>query len=799
MLWTRQIPAPPTVSRAVPTLPGVFTQKWDFGTLQYNSNQATGCNGPGIPAYQVNIPISNVFWDPPIVAGAPNVRGYNITVPAGPGVVEFWKKLLDAKIVFPIPQDMEGAELDGLESYYTIENNHVCLNKGVITDSDGMLYSNGECTDVRLPSILTDACGGMLCLPDSVYFLGDEDYGLKLLIRNCYLQLLDLIEKNRKQDGPAKRGCAITGTPGIGKTYFGLYLLFYIRYSYPDAIIVWQCNEKICYRFSPNGNMQKGNIDQFDKTLDNCNNFFLVDAQALTFSYKAYMILFTSPKTERFNKAVKWPGFTQYYMPIWEHDEITTLWALQYKNKKNNEGKEFTLELLGTLLEKWGPIPRSVLLKWNDKTYQQKYQTLINEANLESCINSIDKSGMPTDAISGGLVYLEVDPTFTNVVYRFASPRVSDKIIQEYESKTRNNVRDLITSSHEFPKIAGFQGNLFEDFAHLELKRGGTFRIRCLNNDNSEITEKCIENLECNWFMMLNEARKEYYNRPKSKTFASIDSFSLDNNALALYQITISTNHGIKIKGLNDLNHFLSWKNDMNEINLYFVMPSDIFEKFLPQKYKTAKDQNCQKIPKWINNITQYALEINVGSGQYDLKRSSDTMLGDNEIMLLFISHFNSWVEPYDNSKFILYGLNTKITKISKTADQSSSGVMSQNNDIPEITVSVVDVSDSVVENLNNKVGRAVTCDNVPNDNTNNKSSENKEKKLQAQDLNLVTQPCNSATSEASATNIPESSHSDSNEIISQDETGKIRKKTGVEHKKGEGLDKLKHEFSMEL
>ncbi|CAJ0887474.1 12735_t:CDS:2 [Entrophospora sp. SA101] len=558
-------------------------------------------------------------------------EGQEQKLQAGPGVVEFWKKLLDAKIVFPIPQDMEGAELDGLESYYTIENNHVCLNKGVITDSDGMLYSNGECTDVRLPSILTDACGGMLCLPDSVYFLGDEDYGLKLLIRNCYLQLLDLIEKNRKQDGPAKRGCAITGTPGIGKTYFGLYLLFYIRYSYPDAIIVWQCNEKICYRFSPNGNMQKGNIDQFDKTLDNCNNFFLVDAQALTFSYKAYMILFTSPKTERFNKAVKWPGFTQYYMPIWEHDEITTLWALQYKNKKNNEGKEFTLELLGTLLEKWGPIPRSVLLKWNDKTYQQKYQTLINEANLESCINSIDKSGMPTDAISGGLVYLEVDPTFTNVVYRFASPRVSDKIIQEYESKTRNNVRDLITSSHEFPKIAGFQGNLFEDFAHLELKRGGTFRIRCLNNDNSEITEKCIENLECNWFMMLNEARKEYYNRPKSKTFASIDSFSLDNNALALYQITISTNHGIKIKGLNDLNHFLSWKNDMNEINLYFVMPSDIFEKFLPQKYKTAKDQNCQKIPKWINNITQYALEINVGSGQYDLKRSSDTMLGDNE------------------------------------------------------------------------------------------------------------------------------------------------------------------------
>ncbi|CAJ0626658.1 5979_t:CDS:2 [Entrophospora sp. SA101] len=64
----------------VPTLPGVFIQNWDFGTLKYNSNQATGCNGPNMPAYQVNIPISNVFWNPPIVAGAPNVRGYNIIV-----------------------------------------------------------------------------------------------------------------------------------------------------------------------------------------------------------------------------------------------------------------------------------------------------------------------------------------------------------------------------------------------------------------------------------------------------------------------------------------------------------------------------------------------------------------------------------------------------------------------------------------------------------------------------------------------------------------------------------------------
>ncbi|CAG8792462.1 15580_t:CDS:2, partial [Racocetra fulgida] len=162
---------------------------------------------------------------------------------------------------------MEKAELNALKSYSTIENNNFCLNKGVIPDSDG----------------------------------------------------------------PARAGCAITGTPGIGKSYFGLYLLFYIRYNYPEAIIIWQYDKKICYQFSSDSNVQNGYIYQFDEILRNSNNFFLVDAQELTSKRKAYMILLTSPKVERFNEAVKWPGFTQYFMPVWDQEEIITLWALQYK------------------------------------------------------------------------------------------------------------------------------------------------------------------------------------------------------------------------------------------------------------------------------------------------------------------------------------------------------------------------------------------------------------------------------------------------------------------------------------
>ncbi|CAG8488183.1 3544_t:CDS:2 [Ambispora leptoticha] len=45
-----------------------WKNNWHFGTVQKGSSQPTKCNSPGNPAYQINIPISDVFYDPPIPA-----------------------------------------------------------------------------------------------------------------------------------------------------------------------------------------------------------------------------------------------------------------------------------------------------------------------------------------------------------------------------------------------------------------------------------------------------------------------------------------------------------------------------------------------------------------------------------------------------------------------------------------------------------------------------------------------------------------------------------------------------------
>ncbi|PKY51813.1 hypothetical protein RhiirA4_546769 [Rhizophagus irregularis] len=62
---------------------------WDFGTLQLNSQLPTVCNTAGNANYVVTIPASDVFWDPPIVAGDPNLAGYTVTLPGTVTAINF--------------------------------------------------------------------------------------------------------------------------------------------------------------------------------------------------------------------------------------------------------------------------------------------------------------------------------------------------------------------------------------------------------------------------------------------------------------------------------------------------------------------------------------------------------------------------------------------------------------------------------------------------------------------------------------------------------------------------------------
>ncbi|CAG8609071.1 5028_t:CDS:2 [Paraglomus brasilianum] len=80
-LWTRQFPPPAGSTNS--NLAGVYVLEWDFGTAQLNGKKPTGCTAPGIANYTVTIPVSDVFWDPPVNAGVLDLARYTVAVPGG--------------------------------------------------------------------------------------------------------------------------------------------------------------------------------------------------------------------------------------------------------------------------------------------------------------------------------------------------------------------------------------------------------------------------------------------------------------------------------------------------------------------------------------------------------------------------------------------------------------------------------------------------------------------------------------------------------------------------------------------
>ena len=76
---------------------------------------------------------------------------------------------------------------------------------------------------------------------------------------------------------------------------------------------------------------------------------------------------------------------------------------------------------------------------------------------------------------------------------------------------------------------------------------------------------------------------------------------------------------------------FVEWDENFN---LYFVVPSDIFNTFPWQTYRTSKSDISNKYPQWIDKITQFALEIKLDRKQNWTLKSNDIYQMDTDTVM---------------------------------------------------------------------------------------------------------------------------------------------------------------------
>ena len=117
----------------------------------------------------------------------------------------------------------------------------------------------------HLPRAMIDAYS--LRLAHDTMFLSDPDLGNALYVRDDYRSMLATVEKQFATRRTRK--LVISGNPGIGKSWFGLYFLHYLATTAPNTPIVWESIRKKRRFLFRDGSALRGDLSAFSDVLDN--------------------------------------------------------------------------------------------------------------------------------------------------------------------------------------------------------------------------------------------------------------------------------------------------------------------------------------------------------------------------------------------------------------------------------------------------------------------------------------------------------------------------------------------------
>ena len=103
---------------------------------------------------------------------------------------------------------------------------------------------------------------------------------------------------------------------------------------------------------------------------------------------------------------------------------------------------------------------------------------------------------------------------------------------------------------------------------------------------------------------------------PDKQNFGAVDLFVTPNS---IFQVTVSEYHPIKqvelTKVITNMPVYISDQNA--KIQLYFVVPDDIYDKFKHQSYTTRdkdsnEDRSVERMNSAIKNVEQWALKVQI-------------------------------------------------------------------------------------------------------------------------------------------------------------------------------------------
>lgn len=395
----------------------------------------------------------------------------------------------------------------------------------------------------------------------------------------------------------------LMGTPGCGKTMFGLYFMWTLACSNKPFIYEKVRGGTRLFHDGQVYELADHSPSAISSALERSpDTWYIVDGMTPSFeSHVHHTLLITSPRREVWYHWHKSGSCARYVMPVWTWEEILSCRDVCYPHLVEGQGIEGGVTFSKDLYDKWGGVPRFLLEKL----------LVSDHAELEDTLNQAQATDLIFFAVKGQEVDVKQEPChrlvhiipgddLQHLQYDFASDYVRGRLMAKFIKESESQLMKLVNRLQGVPYAAALYGHMFESLSHHVLSRGGTFDAKRL--DQSDSTNKFVlpqspTETFTSWSELQPYAMNCYY-VPESPNLVSVDAAE-DHMC---FQATVSTKHPVRADGID------AWlravPDDGQPNRLVFVVPRHIFDSFTCQPYhtkgKTVVTVGCPNVEQWV-------------------------------------------------------------------------------------------------------------------------------------------------------------------------------------------------------
>ncbi|KAF0727977.1 hypothetical protein Ae201684P_009436 [Aphanomyces euteiches] len=413
----------------------------------------------------------------------------------------------------------------------------------------------------------------------------------KIFVRKCYADIFALFVK-RIQDGVEVFG--ISGTPGIGKSLFFVYLLYRLVHgesSFKPKRIIYQTaldfsifDLEVC---SVCG-VERADIRNL---VQDPGTLYIIDGKDSVPVPSLCVVLFiASPRSVQYQEFVKQKKAQEWFLPVWTLNELYECRQECYPH--------FNITTLDDRYRIFGGVARPAFR--TDAKMLDMDAALI-DVDAVKCVRNI---AAPTRIYQNAHMLLHIivsdDGNYQFECVDIASKYVGQQLWQLHSAQMLVNLQEMFGGS---PSV--MSGHLFEMYGHKVFAQGGK-TLNCRNLEDGFVSQLTLsvsdgKRVPFTRNSIPKKPIDHYYEPLGDDSFPAIDSLSPQG----MFQFTVGAQHPIRgVQILKDV-----CKAFDKPYKLFFVVPPHRFATFEKQEYKKTKGNDSVNP---IEDLEQYVLELEV-------------------------------------------------------------------------------------------------------------------------------------------------------------------------------------------